>query len=521
MPFKDADVSYESIVIEMLQRLQTEGILTDVNPGSVVRTLVEAFALELAKTYAQMSVIYDMGFVDTATDDSLDHLVALMGVQRIQGPQVVGEAQFSRDNAVSDPVPIPAGTLLYKNKVTGGQVQYRTEKDATLKSGQQSLTVSIVGVLPPASPSDAANPQQAAENAQKAISLTEDDVSKDDGLLTLAVAIPGVQTVRLLRPTALRQQRETDDQLRARTQAIVSAAGGGTANAIRQALLATGKVKTVTFPEPATPSPGTLTVAVDADVEADPALKAELTDAFNQAKAAGVVVAWQSIVTRPVSVRAVITPSDPLLDGQSREQLRQAVSQVLGQAIASLKPGETLRGTDLVAKVMKLHGIRDVKGDVTEHAGSKLGALPVPAGQLVDTFPPDGIRSAERLVLAPVRNPVTVLFPHEEQIAVQLITSASPAPQERAAVLAALDRFLAQGSASSQLTYSDMRQAVTTAVSDSASIFESQYLAFRVTFGGGITVVLTDPGDSTPQRVGANLRIRVDQEGSQWGVKRP
>jgi len=50
--------------------------LGDLRPGSVTRTLAEAFARELAEVYEQLGEVYDSAFLDTATGDSLELLIA-------------------------------------------------------------------------------------------------------------------------------------------------------------------------------------------------------------------------------------------------------------------------------------------------------------------------------------------------------------------------------------------------------------------------------------------------------------
>jgi uncharacterized phage protein gp47/JayE len=50
--------------------------LSDLTPGSVTRTLAEAFARELAQAYEQLGEVYDSAFLDTATGDSLELLIA-------------------------------------------------------------------------------------------------------------------------------------------------------------------------------------------------------------------------------------------------------------------------------------------------------------------------------------------------------------------------------------------------------------------------------------------------------------
>ena len=49
--------------------------LDELRPGSVVRTLVEALARELAEVYEQLGETYDSAFIETGTGRSLEVLV--------------------------------------------------------------------------------------------------------------------------------------------------------------------------------------------------------------------------------------------------------------------------------------------------------------------------------------------------------------------------------------------------------------------------------------------------------------
>ncbi|MDG7021336.1 MAG: hypothetical protein JRN23_05355, partial [Nitrososphaerota archaeon] len=70
--------------------------ITDVNPGSVVRTIVEAIGREIEYLYAQNDYVYKAGFIDTATGNSLDLVVAILGVQRRPAQRATGLATFGR-----------------------------------------------------------------------------------------------------------------------------------------------------------------------------------------------------------------------------------------------------------------------------------------------------------------------------------------------------------------------------------------------------------------------------------------
>src|SRR5271170_6003828 len=70
--------------------------ITDVNPGSVVRTIVEAIGREIEYLYAQNDYVYKEGFIDTATGNSLDLVVAILGVQRRPPQFATGLVTFGR-----------------------------------------------------------------------------------------------------------------------------------------------------------------------------------------------------------------------------------------------------------------------------------------------------------------------------------------------------------------------------------------------------------------------------------------
>ena len=56
--------------------------LNDLNVGSVVRSLLETVAVEMAVMYQHLAFIYDSAYIDTAQGSSLDKVVALVGVKR-------------------------------------------------------------------------------------------------------------------------------------------------------------------------------------------------------------------------------------------------------------------------------------------------------------------------------------------------------------------------------------------------------------------------------------------------------
>src|SRR5262249_61609242 len=86
--------------------------LTDINVGSVTRTLSEAIGREIATVYEQINRAYLAGYIDTAEGTSLDLVVSILGVTRKPKELAVGLATFFRAAGVDGSITIPAGTVV-------------------------------------------------------------------------------------------------------------------------------------------------------------------------------------------------------------------------------------------------------------------------------------------------------------------------------------------------------------------------------------------------------------------------
>jgi uncharacterized phage protein gp47/JayE len=71
--------------------------ISDVNPGSVVRTIVEAVSREIEYFYLQMEQAYLSGFLDTATGNALDLVVSIIGIKRKPPQPASGNVIFGRN----------------------------------------------------------------------------------------------------------------------------------------------------------------------------------------------------------------------------------------------------------------------------------------------------------------------------------------------------------------------------------------------------------------------------------------
>ena len=186
--------------------------LTDVTEGSVVRTLLEAFARELAVCYEQLDIVYRYGYLDTAEASALDNVVALLGMTRRRAGHVEGSVLFSRNIPTPDDINIPAGTL-----VAGRDVQlFETARSVTLPSGGTDVIVDIRSVEP------------GGDNVPAG------------GLSVMPRPILGIEGVTNPGELVLRQREETDSELRERARHILEHNNLGTVPALAQAVRSTG-----------------------------------------------------------------------------------------------------------------------------------------------------------------------------------------------------------------------------------------------------------------------------------------
>ncbi len=89
--------------------------ITDVNPGSVTRTIVEAISREFEFMYSQMDRVYTSAFIDTATGSALDLIVSILGVARLPPQHAVAPIIFGRETD-PDEIAVNAEAHLYDGR---------------------------------------------------------------------------------------------------------------------------------------------------------------------------------------------------------------------------------------------------------------------------------------------------------------------------------------------------------------------------------------------------------------------
>src|SRR4051794_27354352 len=155
-------------------------ILTDLEVGSVTRTMYESFAYELGLLYQKMNLVYLSAFVDSAEGTNLDQVVAVLGIQRSLPQFAVGEVAFERDKGNAD-INIPLGTLVATvDTPEQPKKVYQTIEAAVLAKDQSEITVKV-----------------------QAVNRGEDQDSDLGSIVVMPRPIPGIKSVNNPQPVIL------------------------------------------------------------------------------------------------------------------------------------------------------------------------------------------------------------------------------------------------------------------------------------------------------------------------------
>jgi len=302
-------------------------VLTDLHTGSVVRTLAESIALELAGLYAQFETVYESGFVDTAAGSALDSVVALLGIERVAGGRAAGEVEFTRSPGSRGIISIPAGTIV---TTADGGVQYETTESVTLTQN----TIRVV-----------------------ARDLEANDPLPAGALTVLSLPIAGIASVTNPAPTAITTRDETDEELRIRAKNFLHGSERATLGAIRQAIAREGVSADVVEP---TGAPGRVQITPHAE-SMPPELQQRLLRAIEESRPAGVLVTLEGAQPpRRVNIELRITTADGLLE-QDLRAAQRAVREKIEDYFARLPAEEAGSINRIVGLILSVPEVQDVR----------------------------------------------------------------------------------------------------------------------------------------------------------------
>jgi hypothetical protein len=335
-----------------------QGSPNDLYPGSVTRTLAESFALEVAQLYAQLEVVYDSGFVDTATGSALEKVVALLGVERVSAGRAAGEVEFTRVPGTRGSITVPAGTRI---TTADGNVEYATTQTVTLAEAQNTIRVVARDL-------EANKPLPAG------------------ALAVLPVPIAGIAGVTNPAPTQIAARDETDDELRTRAKNFLHGSERATLGAITQAITRQGVTADV---EEVADTPGRIEITPHAET-LPPELQQRLLTAIEDVRPAGVLVTLKGAQPpRRVNLELRLTTAAGLLEQDLRAVQRSVRDKIEDyfSRLPAKEPGSVNRLVGLVLGVPEVQDVRLLSATWTVN-GSTPDVLDRDAGLLqIGGFP--------------------------------------------------------------------------------------------------------------------------------------
>lgn len=140
-------MSFDDIVEYTLQSIvQKDAGMSNVNPGSVLRTLVEVFAEneDIANYYIEY--VYRCMNIDNCIGDDLDRSARILGMIRDVSKPAVGEITLrTGDNPAEYDIEIPYGYIVSTRPNRDGDVTefYISDSNKILKAGEQEVKATI------------------------------------------------------------------------------------------------------------------------------------------------------------------------------------------------------------------------------------------------------------------------------------------------------------------------------------------------------------------------------------------
>ena len=127
---KETEEIKTNIILNIVQNVET---INDANVGSGLDLFVTAVSQELAEQYDDMDVVYEGTRISTATEDDLEEIGLIVGIERNEGELATGTVSFIRNSSTSSDIIISAGTLVATQPNTGEeQLQFLTTEAKTL-----------------------------------------------------------------------------------------------------------------------------------------------------------------------------------------------------------------------------------------------------------------------------------------------------------------------------------------------------------------------------------------------------
>lgn len=323
---------FESMVEDTLTRIIDADIgITNINVGSVTRTLIEAIMAELDITQYVVYQAYISKTVDSAEGEDLDDVVSILSVIRKSASKCTGYVTFSTTEASDIDIEIPSGTLISTVQTSGGEIyEFEVVNDTILYAGETEVDVLVECT-------DA-----------KYIFIPANMIS------VINSSVDGISEVNNKNDISGGTDEETDDELRDRAKEALVKLGRGTCDSIRSAVKdITGVIDCSVYDMRS--GVGTVDVFVICDQDTpDEDLVNEIMETIENTKAAGIKAYLMYPTPIYVNIQCNIT--------SDIEYNEQAIYELLFERVNTMTIGTSLIVNQL--ERMVLNYINSDKADI-------------------------------------------------------------------------------------------------------------------------------------------------------------
>jgi hypothetical protein len=342
----------------------TDSPVTDIQIGSVARTLMEAAALEMAGLYAQMQVVYDAGFIETASGSSLDNVVGLLGIKRVLAGHNTVTLEFHRSKGVRGEITIPDGTRVLSEDAT---YEYETIAEVKMVDGQAVIKVNARDIVP------------------------ANDALVGGQLSILAKPISGIDRVTNPDPSTVSEKDESDEELRERAKNFLHNSEKGTLGAIKNVV-----ARQQILADVVENAPGEIVITYHSG-DLSPERKDEIRKAVDDVRPAGILVTHNfASAPQAVDIEMRIVTDSGLLEQDLRaiqDEIKTKVSDYF-RKLEVKASGSVNKIIGLVLSDPRVQDVRilNAKANSTDVLNRESGVIeianqPSELGQLVITDP--------------------------------------------------------------------------------------------------------------------------------------
>lgn len=340
--------------------VQTDPVpLTDLNVGSVTRTLMETCAYEMALAYQQLDHIYKSAFLESAEGSALDKVVALVGLKRLQAQHPLVKVRFSRQPGTPGRITVPAGTVV------------------TDAAGNRYLTNNVVIM----EPNETTREAQASGECPGTPLVEEGDIDR------LEVLVAGISEVTNPQPARQLSGPETDEDLRRRARDALYGVVRGTVDALRFGLISIPGVQDVAIIEAPNDVPGEIKIEV-AYSDPRPEVQDQVISKIDDLRPAGIRVILGEAARKHVDVRVELTLAGSGLPAAEVTALTQDIEERLFTYLADLSPEGKARQSKLTALVLEGNRVVDVSVILIPEGEAETTELTLGSGEVLDVGRP-------------------------------------------------------------------------------------------------------------------------------------